>query len=198
MRSLNWRACCCPSKGGTVLPKVALLATVVASVVALHAWASAPQVRTSPNVALNSTLLWGKAPRPLRLMVGSIIRSPPLLMSGLGPRWSTDPLRQLWLLWALTFHLTLHLLHHPGLLHQSGKVLGGQGSHHQADVTAKAVLELPASPLLIEWQGVETAEVFEPLSILCYCLPSLGQLEELHLLGVPDAVWKITQRGISP
>jgi len=123
--------------------------------------------------------------------VGSIIRPLPLLMSGLGPRWSTNPLRRLWLLWALTFHLTLHLLHHPGLLHQSGKVLDGQGSHHQADVTAKPILELPASPLLIEWQGVKTAEMFEPLSILNYCLPSLGQLEELHLLGVPDVVWEV-------
>jgi len=72
-------------------------------------------------------------------------------MPGLGLGWSTDPLRRLWLLWALAFHLALHLLHHPGLLYQSGKVLDGQGSYHQTDVTAKPILELPASPLLIEW-----------------------------------------------
>jgi len=198
VRGLNWRACCCPSKVGTILPKVAFLATVVAPAVTLHAWTSTPQVRASTNVALNSALLWRKPPRPLRLMVGSIIWSPSLLMSRLGPRWSTDPLRRLWLLWALTFHLTLHLLHHLGLLHQSGKILDGQGSHHQADVTAKPILILPASPLLIEWQGVETAEVFEPLSILCYYLPSLGQLEELHLLGVPDVVWKILREESLP
>jgi len=131
MGSLNWRACCCPGKVGIVLPKVAFLATVVAPAVTLYTWTSAPQVGYSTYVTLNSTLLRRKAPRPLRLMVGSIIWSPPLLMSGLGPRWSTNPLRRLWLLWALTFHLTFHLFHHPGLLHQSGKILDGQGSHHQ-------------------------------------------------------------------
>jgi len=183
--------CCCPSKGRTILPKVAFLATVVAPTVTLHTRASTPQMRSPTYIALHSTLLMRKTPRPLRLMVGPIIRSPPLLMPGLGPRWSADPLRWLWLLWALAFHLALHLLHHPGLLYQSGKVLDGQRSHHQADVTAEPVLELPASPLLIEWQGVETTEVFEPFSILCNSLPSLGQLEELHLLGVPDAVGKV-------
>jgi len=71
-------------------------------------------------------------------------------MPRLGPRWSNDPLRRLWLLWALTFHLALHLLHHPGLLYQSGEILDGQGSHHQVDITAKTVLELTASPLLIK------------------------------------------------
>jgi len=129
---------------------VAFLATIVAPAVTLNAWTNTPQVRASTDVALNSALLWRKAPRPLRLMVGSIIRSPPLFMSGLGPRWSTDPLRRLWLLWALTFHLTLHLLHHPGLLHQSGNILDGQRSHHQADITAEIGLELTTSPHLIE------------------------------------------------
>jgi len=191
MGSLNRRACRCPGKVGTILPKVAFLATVVAPTVTLHMWTSVPQVGSSTCVTPNSALLRRKAPRPLRLMVGSIIRSPPLLMSGLGPRRSTDPLRRLWLLWALTFHLTLHLLHHPGLLHQSGKILDGQGSYHQANITAKAVLKLTASPLLIKWQCIKAAEVFEPLSVLRHGLPSLGQLEELHFLGVPDVVWKI-------
>jgi len=148
-------------------------------------------MRASTYVALNSALLWRKAPRPLRLMVWSIIRSLPLLMSGLGSRWSTDPLRRLWVLWALTFHHALHLLHHSGLLYQSDKILDGQGGYHQANITAKAVLELTASPLLVKWQCIEAIEVLEPLSVLCYSLPSLGQLEELHLLGVPDAIWKI-------
>jgi len=103
-------------------------------------------------------------------MVGPIIWSPPLLVYGLGPRWSTNPLKQLWLLWALAFHLTLHLLHYPGLLHQSGKVLDGQGSHHQADIVVKTILELSASPLLIKWQSVEAAEVLESLSILHHSL----------------------------
>jgi len=151
MGSLDWRACCCPGKVGTVLPKVAFLATVVASTVALHAWASAPQVRTSTNITLNSTLLRRKAARPLRLRVGSIIWSSPLLMFGLKPRWSTNPLRRLWLLWTLTFHLMFHLLHHPGLLHQSGKILDGQRSHHQADITAETVLEHTTSSFLIKW-----------------------------------------------
>jgi len=33
--------------------------------------------------------------------------------------------------------------------------------------------------------------VLESLSRFCHGLPSLGQLEEFHLLGEPDAVWKI-------
>jgi len=110
-------ACRCPSKGGTVFPKVALLTTIVAPVVTLHAWAGAPQMRALTYVTLHSTLLRREAPRPLRLMVGSIIRSPPLLMSQLGPRWSTNPVWLMWLLWALTFYFTLHLLHHSSLLY---------------------------------------------------------------------------------
>jgi len=106
---------------------------------------------SSTYITLNSALLRRKAPRPLRLMVGPIIWSPPLLVSRLGPRWSTNPLRRLWLLWALTFYLTFHLLHYSGLFHQGGKVLDGQRSHHQADITAETVLELTASPLLIKW-----------------------------------------------
>ena len=69
-----------------------------------------------------------ETPRPLGLMVGSIIWSPSLLMPRFGPRWSTNPLWLLWLLWALTLHLTLHLLHNPGLLHQSSEILDGQES----------------------------------------------------------------------
>jgi len=148
---LNWRACRCPRKVGAISPKVALLATVVAPAVTLPTWTSMPRVGSSTCITLHSTLLRRKTPRPLRLMVGPIVRSPPLLMTEPGPRWSTYPLRRLWLLWALTFHLTLHLLHHPGLLYQSDEVLDGQGSYHQTDVTAKPILELPASPLLIEW-----------------------------------------------
>jgi len=77
---LNWRACCCPSKGGVVLPKVAFLATIVASAVAFHAQADIPQVGASTYVTLHSALLGRKAPRPLGLVVGPIIWSPPLLM----------------------------------------------------------------------------------------------------------------------
>jgi len=97
----------------------------------------------------------------------------------------------LWLLWALTFHLTLHLLHNPGLLHQSSEILDGQESHHQADIIAKTILELTASSLLIKWQCIKAAKVLESLNILCYGFPSLGQLEEFYLLGTPDVVWKI-------
>jgi len=122
VRGLNRRECCYPSKSGTVLPKVALLAIVVASAVTLHAWASTPQVGTSTYIALDPTLLRRKTLRPLRLMVRFVIWSPPLLMSGLGPRWSPYPLR---LLRPLTFHLVIHLLHYSGLPHQSSKILDG-------------------------------------------------------------------------
>jgi len=71
---------------------VAFLALVVAYAVTLHAWANTPQVRTSTYIALYPTLLRRKVPRPLRLMVRSVIWSPLLLMFGLGPRWSTYPL----------------------------------------------------------------------------------------------------------
>jgi len=57
-------------------------------------------------------------------------------------------------------------------------------SHHQADLTAETILEFPASPLLIKWHGVETVEVLEFLRILYYRLPSLSELEELHLLSI--------------
>ena len=165
VRDLNWRACCCPSKCGTILPKVTFLAIVVAPTVTFHTRADTPQMRAPTYVALHSTLLGRKTPRPLRLMRRSVIRSPPLVVSGLGPRWSTDPLR---LVRPLTLYLVLHLLHYPGLLHQGGKVLDGQGCHHQANVAAEPILELATSPLLIEWQGLETAEVLELLSILSY------------------------------
>jgi len=165
MGSLNWRACCCPSKVGTVLPKVAFLATIVAPTITLHTGTSVPRVGSSTCVTLHSTLLRRKTPRPLRLMRRSVIRSPPLVMSGFGPRWSTNPLR---LLRPLTLYLILHLLHYPGLLHQSGKILDGQGCHHQANVTAESILELATSSLLIEWQGVETVEMLELLSIISY------------------------------
>jgi len=59
VESLNWRACRCPSKDGTVLPKVALLATVVASAITLHAWAGTPQMRVPTYVALHSPY-WGE------------------------------------------------------------------------------------------------------------------------------------------
>jgi len=170
VRSLNWRACRCPSKVGAILPKVAFLTTVVAPMVTLHTRAGVPQVRAFTYITLYSALLGRETPRPLGLMVGSIIWPPPLLMSRFGPRWSTNSLWLLGLFWALAFYPTFHLLHHPGLLHQSGKVLDGQGSHHQTDITAEAILELTASPLLIKWQCVEAAEVLESLSILCHGL----------------------------
>jgi len=103
-----------PLQGWAVLPKVAFLAIIVASAVALHVWAGTPQMWVPTNVALHSTLLGRKTPRPLRLMVRSVIWSPLLIMSGLGPRWSTNPLR---LLRPLTLYLILHLLHYSGLLH---------------------------------------------------------------------------------
>ena len=62
--SLNWRAYRCPRKVGAVFPKVALLATVIAYTVTLHAWAGAPQVGTSINITLYPALLRGKVPRP--------------------------------------------------------------------------------------------------------------------------------------
>jgi len=144
---------------------VAFLAIVVASAVTLHARASTPQVSTSTYIALDSTLLGRKTPRPLRLMVRSVVWSPPLVMSGLGPRWSTNPLR---LLRSLAVHLILHLLYYPGLLDQSSKILDGQGCYHQANVAAESIFKLSASLLLIEWQGVETAKMLELLSIISY------------------------------
>jgi len=136
VRSLNWRVCRYPSKGGTILPKVAFLATVVALTISLHARAGVPQVWASTYVALYPALLGRETPRPLGLMVGSVIRPPTLIMPRFGPIWSTNPLRLMWLLWSLAFHLTFHLLYHSGLLHQSDKVLDGQKSHHQPDITA--------------------------------------------------------------
>jgi len=61
-KGLNWRLCHCPSKGGAVLAKVALLATVVTSVVNLHMWANATYMRAPIVETLNSTLLRRKAP----------------------------------------------------------------------------------------------------------------------------------------
>jgi len=101
---------------------VALLDTIVASAITLQAWASAPQVWAPIYVTLHSTLLGRKTPRPLRLMGRYVIWSPPLVVSRLGPRWSSNPLR---LLGSLTLYLILHLLHHPGLLLRSGKILNG-------------------------------------------------------------------------
>jgi len=89
------RACHCPGNGGTVLPEVAFLATVIASAVTLHTRAGVPQVRASIYITLYSALLGRETPRPLRLMVRSVIWPPPLLMSGFRPRWSTN---LLWLL----------------------------------------------------------------------------------------------------
>jgi len=39
--------------------------------------------------------------------------------------------------------------------------------------------------------------VLELLSILCYKLPSLSELEELHLLGISDAVKKVLRKKLS-
>jgi len=87
--SLNWRACRCLGNGGTVLPEVAFLATIVASTVTLHTRAGVPQVRASIYITLYSALLERETARPLRLMVRSVI------WVVFGPRWSTNPL---WLL----------------------------------------------------------------------------------------------------
>ena len=114
MGSLNWRACFCAGKVGTVLPKVAFLATVVAPTITLYTRAGTPQMRAPTYVALHSTLLGRKTTKPLRLMRRSVIRPPPLVMSRLGPIWSTNPLR---LLRPLTLYLILHLLHYFGLLY---------------------------------------------------------------------------------
>ena len=162
MRSLNWRACCCLSKGGTILPKVALLTTVFASAVALHAWASAPQVRTFTYIALDSTLLRGKSPRPLMLMVRSVVWSPPLVMYGLEPRWFTNPMR---LLRPLTLYLILHLLHYPSLIHQSSKILYGQG----CDEGMTTSLEAPSRRITRSMSRGESS-IPSPLSLFCITL----------------------------
>jgi len=47
------------------------------------------------------------------------------------------------------------------------------------------------SPLLIERQGIEAAEVLELLSVVSHRLPSLVQLEEFHLLGILNIVREI-------
>jgi len=168
VRSLNWRACRCPSKVGEILPKVAFLATIVAPTVALHTRAGVPQVRASTYITLYSALLGRETLRPLGLMVRSIIWPPPLLMPRFGPRWSTNPLWLLGLLWALAFYLTFHILHHSGLLHQSGQILDGQGNHHQTNITAESILKLAASPFFVEWQCVEVTEMLELLSVLSH------------------------------
>ena len=104
---------------------MAFIATVVALAVTLHVWAHIPQMRASTYVTLHSVLLGRKAPRPLRLMVRSVIRLSPLLVPCLGPRWSTYPLR---LLWALTFYFIFHLFHNSGFLHQCAKSLMDNGA----------------------------------------------------------------------
>ena len=116
-------------------------------------------------------------------------------MSGLGPRWSINPLR---LLGSLTLYLILHLLHYPGLLYQSSNILDGQGCYHPANISPKAVLKFLASPLLIKRQSIEVTEVLELLSIFCHRLPSLGQLEEFHLLGISNVVWEIFREEFPP
>jgi len=113
LRSLNWRSCHYTSKREAVLAKVAFFATIITSTVAFHMQADTPQMSASTTKALDPVLLGRKTPRPLGLVVGHIVRFPPLLMPLFGPRWSTNPR----VLWALTFYLVLHLLHHPGLLH---------------------------------------------------------------------------------
>ena len=66
------------------------------------------------------------------------------------------------------------------------------------DVSPKTVLKFLTSPLLIEWQCVEMVEIFELLSILCHSLAPLCQLEEFHLLGIPDAVGEIFKEKFPP
>jgi len=83
---LNRRVCRCPGNGGTVFPEVAFLATVVAPAVTLHTRADVPQMRASTYITLYSALLGRETPKPLRLVVRSIIWPPSLLMSGFGPR----------------------------------------------------------------------------------------------------------------
>jgi len=152
-------------------------------------------MRAPTYVALHATLLGRKTPRPLGLMGRFVIWSPPLIMSRLGPRWSTNPLR---LLRSLTLYLILHLLHYPGLLYQGSKILDGQGCYHQANISPEAVLKFLASSLLIERQSIEAAGVLELLNIVCHYLPSLGQLEEFHLLGISNAVWEIFREEFPP
>jgi len=40
--------------------------------------------------------------------------------------------------------------------------------------------------------------MLELLSIVRHSLPSLGQLEEFHLLGIPNAVWEIFREEFPP
>ena len=115
----------CPSKRGAVLPKVAFLAIVITSAVTFHMRADSPQMRAPTLEALNSALLCRETPRPLVLVMRSVIRLPPLLMPRFGPRWSTYPLR---LLWALTFYLIFHLLHHSAFSTSAAKSLMENGA----------------------------------------------------------------------
>jgi len=89
---------------------VAFLATVVASIVAFYAWAGTPQIKASANITLHLTLLRRKVPRPLRLIWRSIVWSPPLLMSGLRPRWS------IYTLWLMNAYFCPHLVFNSGYL----------------------------------------------------------------------------------
>jgi len=120
-RGLYWRSRHYSSKDGTVPPKVALLATIVALLEACKLGANIPLVRSPILVALNPVLLRRRLPRPLRLEMGPSVRLPPLLVPVSGPRWSSQSL----LGWVLSLHLYLHLLHDPCLLHQGGKILDG-------------------------------------------------------------------------
>ena len=88
---------------------MAFLAIVVAPAIALHVRAGAPQMRAFAYITLYLTLLGRKALGPLGLVLRFAMRLPSLLMSQFGRKWSTYPLG---LLWALTFHLVLHLLYH--------------------------------------------------------------------------------------
>ena len=101
-----------PRKRGAIPAEVAFLATIVASLEAYKLRADTPQVQSSTLVALNLTRLGRKPSRPLRLGVRPSIRFPSLFMPMPGPRWSSYSL----LLWVLSFHLYLHLLHDPNLL----------------------------------------------------------------------------------
>jgi len=92
-------------------------------------------------------------------------------------------------------HLSLDLL---GSHHQCSKILDGKWGYHRTNVSTETILKFPTSPLFIEWHRVESAEVFELLSILSYRLPSLGQLKKLHLFRISDVVWEIFREELPP
>jgi len=117
-KSMYYRSRHCSSKGGAVPPKVTFLVIVVALLEACKLWANIPLVWSPTLVAPNPALLGRRLPR---LEMGPRVGFPPLFMPVPGSRWSSHSL----LVWALSLHLHLHLLHDPSLLHQGCKVLDG-------------------------------------------------------------------------